>query len=224
MKIAILGGTGPQGQGLALRFAKAGVSVMLGSREASRAKDIANELNAKLTSVPAAMPILGGDNAMAAEFADRHVLLAVPYSAHDDTIRGIRNLLAGKILVDIVVPLAPGNPRAVSMPAEGSATEAAQAIVGEAVCVVGALHNVSAHSLNALDHRINCDVLIAGNSAEAKDEVISLVQRLDVAAYDAGPAESARCIEAITPVLIRLNMSKKVPFSHAGIRVWAPGD
>lgn len=224
MKIAILGGTGPQGQGLALRFARAGVSVMLGSRDAARAREIAKELNAKLEVMSAATPILGGDNVMAAQFAQRHVLLAVPYSAHDDTIRAIKDLLPGKILVDIVVPLAPGNPRAVAMPAEGSATEAAQAIVGDATLVVGALHNVSAHSLNDLGHRINCDVLVAGNSPEAKDDVIALVQRLDVAAYDAGPAESARCIEAITPILIRLNMSKKVPFSHAGIRVWAPSD
>lgn len=222
MKIAILGGTGPQGQGLALRFAKSGVDVMLGSRDAVRADEIARELNAKLRGLPGAKTILGDDNATAARFADRLVLLAVPYSAHDDTIRAIKEMLAGKILVDIVVPLAPGNPRAVAMPPEGSVTEAAQALVGEAIPVVGALHNVSAHSLNDLGHRINCDVLVAGNSVEAKDEVIALLQRLDLAAYDAGPAENARCIEAITPILIRLNISKKVPFTHAGIRVWAP--
>lgn len=223
MKIAILGGTGPQGQGLALRLAKAGVDVTVGSRDAVKAAEIVSGLNEKLRSVPGATTILGADNAAAVRSADRMVLLAVPYSAHDDTILSISALLVGKVLVDIVVPLAPGNPRAVAMPEEGSATEAAQALVGETIPVVGALHNVSAHALNDLDHSINCDVLIAGNSTEAKEEVITLLRLLDVAVYDAGPAENARCIEAITPILIRLNMSKKVPFTHAGIRVWAPG-
>lgn len=223
MKIAILGGTGPQGQGLALRLAKAGVEVTVGSRDAARAEDVVTGLNDKLRGAAGATKILGADNAQAIRFADRIVLLAVPYSAHDETIRAIAPLLAGKVLVDIVVPLAPGNPRAVEMPKEGSATEAAQALVGEAIPVVGALHNVSAHALNDLDHAINCDVLIAGNSMEAKEEVIGLLRLLGVAVYDAGPAASARCIEAITPILIRLNISKKVPFTHAGIRVWAPG-
>lgn len=223
MKIAILGGTGPQGQGLALRLARAGVDVTVGSRNAARAEEIVSGLNDKLRGVPGASKILGADNEEAVRTADRMVLLAVPYSAHDDTIRAITPLLPGKVLVDIVVPLAPGNPRAVAMPKEGSATEAAQALVGESIPVVGALHNVSAHILNDIDHSINCDVLVAGDSTEAKEEVTELLRLLDVAVYDAGPAEAARCIEAITPILIRLNMSKKVPFSHAGIRVWAPG-
>jgi len=223
MKISILGGTGPQGQGLALRLAKAGVEVTIGSRDPAKAAETVQALNDKLRGLPGAAAIAGADNAAAVRFADRMVFLAVPYSAHDDTLRAIAGELAGKILVDIVVPLAPGNPRSVAMPAQGSATEAAQALVGESIPVVGALHNVSAHSLNDLDHKINCDVLVAGNSTEAKDEVIELLRLLGVAVYDAGPAENARCIEAITPILIRLNMSKKVPFTHAGIRVWAPG-
>jgi NADPH-dependent F420 reductase len=223
MKIAILGGTGPQGQGLALRLARVGVEVAVGSRDAGRAADVVASLNDKLRGLPSAATVIGTDNAAAVAFAERMVLLAVPYSAHDDTLRSIAGLLVGKVLIDIVVPLAPGNARAVAMPPEGSATEAAQALLGDAVPVVGALHNVSAHTLNDLDHAINCDVLIAGNSPEAKDEVMALLQLLDVAVYDAGPAESARCIEAITPILIRLNISKKVPFTHAGIRVWAPG-
>jgi predicted dinucleotide-binding enzyme len=83
---------------------------------------------------------------------------------------------------------------------------------------------VSAHALNDLGHPINCDVLVAGNSAEAKEEVMALVAEcLGTAVYDAGPADNARCIEAITSILIRLNISKKVPFTHAGIRIWAPG-
>jgi NADPH-dependent F420 reductase len=222
MKVAILGGTGPQGRGLALRLARAGVHVIVGSRDAERAAQIAGELNVKLQGQEGATTIGGVDNANAVRAAERLVMLAVPYSAHDETIRSISALLVDKVLVDLVVPLAPGNPRAVAMPREGSATEAAQALVGGSIPVVGALHNVSAKALNDLDRSINCDVLIVGDSSEAKEEVAALIRRLDVMVYDAGPAENARCIEAITPILIRLNMSKKVPFAHAGIRVWAP--
>lgn len=226
MTVAILGGTGPQGQGVALRLARAGIAVALGSRDAGRAAEIAGSLNDKLAGHAGAAGIAlisGHDNAGAIQAAGRLVVLAVPYAAHDDTLRAAAPLLAGKVLVDIVVPLAPGNPRAVAMPPEGSATEAAQALLGADVPVVGALHNVSAHSLNDLEHALNCDVLIAGDSPEAKDEVAALIARIGVQVYDAGPAQSARCVEAITPILIRLNMSKKVPFSHAGIRIWAPG-
>ena len=221
--IAILGGTGPQGQGLALRFARAGVPVALGSRDGERAKAIAVELNNKLKDHPEACPIAGVDNRAAVRLAARVVMLAVPYSGHDDTLQGIKAELAGKILVDLVVPLAPGNPRAVAMPKEGSATESAQALLGPDVKVVGALHNVSAHTLNALHESVNCDVLACGDDVEATDEVIDLVKLLGVNAYNCGPALNARCIEAITPILIRLNISKKVLFSHAGIRIWAPG-
>ena len=221
--IAILGGTGPQGQGLALRFARAGVPVALGSRDVERAKAIAAELNDKLRPYAESRAITGVDNHAAVALAPRVVMLAVPYSGHEETLQAIKAALAGKILVDLVVPLAPGNPRAVAMPKEGSATEGAQALLGSDVKVVGALHNVSAHTLNALHEAINCDILACGDDVEATDEVVDLVKRLGVNTYNCGPALNARCIEAITPILIRLNISKKVPFSHAGIRIWAPG-
>lgn len=221
--IAILGGTGPQGQGLALRFGLAGIPVVIGSRDAARSASIAAELTDELKSFPSAAKLVGVDNSAAVDAAPKFVMLAVPYSGHDATLETIKGQLAGKILVDLVVPLAPGNPRAVAMPKEGSATEAAQAIVGPGVKVVGALHNVSAHTLNALDEQINCDILACGDDVEATDAVVDLIKRLGVSAYNCGPASNARCIEAITTILIRLNISKKVPFSHAGIRIWAPG-
>ncbi|WP_144141085.1 NADPH-dependent F420 reductase [Paraburkholderia sp. BCC1884] len=223
MTIAILGGTGPQGQGLAKRFALAGVPVALGSRDAQRAMEIANELNASLDGHGSFARVRGLSNEDAVAQADRIVVLAVPYAAHDATLQSVAEGLSNKILVDIVVPLAPGNARAVAMPPEGSATEAAQKLLGESVPVVGALHNVSAHTLNHLEERINCDVLVVGNQDGAKEEVVALIEKLKVNVYDAGPATSARCVEAITPILIRLNISKRVPFSHAGIRIWAPG-
>lgn len=221
MKIAVLGGTGPQGRGLALRFAQAGVDVVLGSRQQERAAQTAKELKGQ---IPEARGVLTGtDNASAVVEADEMVFLATPYTAHDVTLTAVRSRLAGRILVDLVVPLADGNPKKVDMPPEGSATEAAQALLGADIPVVGALHNVSAHSLNALDQAINCDVLVCGNDIDAKKKVIALIKLIGVAVYNCGPAYSARCIEAITPLLIRLNISKSVPFTGAGIRIWAPG-
>lgn len=220
MTIAIIGGTGPQGQGLALRFAIAGVPVALGSREGARAADIAAELTARLPD--GAAVITGHDNVVAIRAADEMVILAVPFAAHEATLQALKPHLAGKVLVDIVVPLSPGDPKKVSMPPEGSATEAAQALLGGDIPVVGALHNVSARTLGTLDQPINCDILVCGNDLEARRKTMALIRRLGVEAYNAGDAQAARCIEAITPILIRINISKEVPFSHAGIRIWAP--
>ncbi|WP_027246131.1 NADPH-dependent F420 reductase [Leisingera daeponensis] len=220
MKIAIIGGTGPQGQGLALRFARAGIAVALGSRDGERSAGIAAELMAKLPA--GAAEITGLDNEGATAAADEMVILAVPFSAHNATLEALKPGLTGKILVDIVVPLKEGDPKKVEMPPEGSATEAAQALLGDEIPVIGALHNVSATTLNNLDWPINCDILVCGNSLPARKKVIELVSALDVQAYNAGDAEAARCIEAITPILIRQNISKAVPFTHAGIRIWAP--
>lgn len=220
MTLAIIGGTGPQGQGLALRFARAGVPVALGSRDAARAAAIAAELVEKLPAGSAA--ITGHDNGGAVSAADELVILAVPWSGHNATLNAIKDGLGGKILVDIVVPLAEGDPKKVDMPPEGSATEAAQALLGPEIPVIGALHNVSAHTLNNLDWDINCDILVCGNKLDARKTVIEMIRKLGVEAYNAGDAQSARCIEAITPILIRLNISKAVPFTHAGIRIWAP--
>ena len=220
MTIAIIGGTGPQGQGLALRFARAGVSVALGSRDAKRAAEISQELTAKLPKGSAVIVGLGNSDAVAA--ADEFVILAVPWSAHNATLETIKAGLDGKILVDIVVPLAEGDPKKVDMPPEGSATEAAQALLGPDVPVIGALHNVAAMTLNKLDAKINCDVLVCGNSLAARKKVIELIGMLEVNAYNVGDAQSARCVEALTPILIRLNISKAVPFTHAGLKIWAP--
>lgn len=220
MRIAIIGGTGPQGQGLALRFARAGIAVALGSRDGERSAGIAADLMKKLPANAA--EITGLDNQAATAAADEMVILAVPFSAHNATLETLKPALEGKILVDIVVPLADGDPKKVDMPPEGSATEAAQALLGDEIPVIGALHNVSATTLNNLDWQINCDILVCGNNLAARKKVMELVGALDVQAYNAGDAQAARCIEAITPILIRQNISKAVPFSHAGIRIWAP--
>ncbi|MGY8984836.1 MAG: NADPH-dependent F420 reductase [Sphingomonadales bacterium] len=220
MKIAIIGGTGPQGQGLALRFARAGIEVVVGSRDPTRAATTVAEVNAKLPK--GSSNIVGLSNLDAIREADEMVIFAVPWSAHNDTLHNIKAELSGKILIDIVVPLSENDPKKVDMPPEGSATEAAQAILGSDVPVIGALHNVSATTLSNLDWDINCDVLVCGNSLEARKKVIELIKKIDVKAYNVGDAQSARCVEALTPILIRLNISKMVPFSHSGIQIWAP--
>jgi NADPH-dependent F420 reductase len=150
------------------------------------------------------------------------VILSVPWAAHNATLEALKGALHGKILVDIVVPLKEGDPKKVDMPPEGSATEAAQAILGDEIPVMGALHNVSAATLNNLDWDINCDVLVCGNGLKPRQRVMQLVETLGVTAYNAGDAEAARCIEALTPILIRINISKQVPFTHAGVKIWPP--
>ena len=221
MAIGLIGGTGPQGKGMALRCAAAGLDVIVGSRDRGRAEKTAAELRALVPN--AAGTIRGADNAEAVAASTRIAALTVPWSGHRRTLEALKDALQGRILLDMVVPLAEGNPRKAAMPPEGSATEAAQALLGEGVAVVGALHNVSAHVLAALDTPINCDILVCGDDRAAKRAVMEVIGAMGAQAYDCGPAESARCIEAFTPLLIRLNMSKATPFRHAGIWITPEG-
>ena len=214
MKIAVIGGTGKEGSALAFRWARAGVEVIIGSREEGKAKTVADELN-KSHQGPR---IAGKANAAAASAADQIVVLTVPYSAHKNTLADIKSGVAGKILVDVTVPLDPQNPRRVIMPPEGSATEEAMAFLGDSVKVVAALQNVSSGSLHDYDHPIHCDILVCGKDKEAKQASIQLMEKLGVKAYDAGDAQSARAVEAMTAVLIGLNIRYKL--KHAGIKVW----
>ena len=212
MKIAILGGTGDQGPGLALRWAIAGEEVMIGSRSRERAERVAAELNAEVGQAR----IRGLDNVQAAAAADI-VVLTVPYSAHLATLESVRSQLQGKILIDVSVPLDPENPRKMKMPVAGSATEEAQAFFGDATKVVAAFQNIAAHLLRDPHHDIDCDVLVCGNDVEAKKTVMGLVATMGLQAYDVGPAESARVVEGLTSILIRLNIRYKA--KGAGIRL-----
>ncbi|TBR44966.1 NADPH-dependent F420 reductase [Marinomonas agarivorans] len=222
MTVSIIGGTGPQGKGLALRLAMAGSKVVIGSRDEAKATTVAADIVSFLAERGCKADVSGASMEAATQAASKMVILSVPYSAHDVTLTTLAPLLVDKILIDIVVPLAAGNPKAVDMPDAGSVTESAQAILGDSIPVVGALHNVSAVTLNDLSSPINCDILVCGNDLAAKKDVMALCQQMEMQAYNAGLAESARCIEALTPILIRLNMSKDVPFSHAGIRICPP--
>ena len=223
MTITIIGGTGPQGKGLAKRLALSGHNVIIGSRNKDRAEEISDELNQHLPKE--LKNIRGFDNQTAISKSTEFVILSVPWSGHNSTLETLKEDLKGKILIDIVVPLDIKDPKKVDMPKEGSATEAAQNIVGEEVHVIGALHNVSAHILNNLECDINCDILVCGNNLDARLKVIELIKKgLKTEAYNAGDILSARCIEAITPILIRINVSKAVPFTNAGIKIWSPTD
>ena len=205
MKIAILGGTGEQGPGLALRWAMAGEEVIIGSRSQERAEKVAAELNAELGKGL----IRGLENSQAAEAAEV-VALTVPYTAHLSTLESVKSQAQGKIFIDVSVPLDPDNPRRMKMPSAGSATEEAQAFFGPETKVVAAFQNVAAHLLRDPHHAIDCDVLVCGNDAGAKKTVMELVAKMGLRAYDVGPAESARVVEGLTSILIRLNIRHKI--------------
>jgi len=210
--VSILGGTGEQGPGMALRWAKAGVEVIIGSRQQARAEAIAAELNQELGQ----SSIKGMANPDAAVAADV-VALTVPFSAHRSTLESVQAHLQGKILIDVCVPLDPENPRKMLMPAAGSAAEEAQELLGESVKVVAAFQNVSAHELRELAHAVDCDVLVCGNDREARQTVMRLVEQMGLHPIDAGLAFNARVVESLTALLIGLNIRHKV--KGRGVRI-----
>ena len=163
--LAVLGGTGNEGKGLALRWANAGYKVILGSRSAEKAAEVAEEMNAILGS----SNVSGSGNVQAAEQADIAVL-TVPYSAQRAVVEEVQHALSGKILVDVTVPLKPPRVFQVQLPDNGSAVQAVQTFLGDGVKVVSAFQNISAHHLTDLDYQFDCEVLVCGDDAEACEE------------------------------------------------------
>jgi hypothetical protein len=210
--ISILGGTGHEGSGLGLRWAKAGHTVIIGSRAAEKARVAAAELNAKL-GVEA---VRGLDNVSAA-LAAEVVVLTVPYSAHVATLESVREAVQGKIFVDVTAPLVPPKVSRVQMPAAGSASQEAQNLLGPDVKVVTAFQSISAEHLKDADHPIDCDVLVCGDDREAKAVILQLAADAGMKAWDAGPLANAVVAEGLTSVLIGLNVRYKVKSS--GIRI-----
>jgi NADPH-dependent F420 reductase len=202
MRLGIVGGTGKLGSGLAQRWARAGHTIALGSRDAAKARAHAAELSAK------GFAVLGGDNAWAAGEGEV-VVLTVPYEAHGDTIRAIAQAVAGKVLIDVTVPLKPPKVSRVHLPAGQAAALEAQAMVGASTPVVAALHHVSATHVADLAHAIECDALVAGDDARAKGVAIGLMRDLGMRGLDAGPLVNAIALESLTPVLIHLNRTYK---------------
>ncbi len=209
--ISIIGGSGELGGGLALRWAKAGLPVIIGSRDAERAEQVAERLNAAAGNQLAR----GMDNRDAASAGDI-VVLAVKFSHQAATLAELKDVLQGKILVDTTVPLVPPKVARVQLPAEGSAAVIAQQLLGDGVQVVSAFQNVSASSL-ASDSAPECDVLVTGASPDARQAVIDLANAAGFTAWHAGPLENSAAAEALTSLLIFMN--KKYASDHAGIRI-----
>ena len=214
--IAVLGGTGKEGGGLALRWAHKGHRVILGSRSAERAQEAAEAMNATL----GVSHVSGAANADAAATADI-VCVAVPYAAQRPTIEDVAPALRGKILIDVTVPLVPPKVSRVQLPEGGSAVEAMQKLLGEEVRVVSAFQNISAHHLTHLDEDVDCDVLVCADDAAAADEVVALAEEIGLTAWNAGPLCNSVVAEGLTSILIALNRRYKVPGS--GIRITGIG-
>jgi len=217
--IAIIGGTGDLGYGLALRWAKAGQSVVIGSRDAKKAQDAAERVKAALNGTG----IAGLENTKAAAQASI-VILAVPFSAQATILKSIKPSLKNAILVDATVPLAASvGGRATRLLGvwEGSAAQAARDVMS-GVAVVSAFHNLSAPALQELSSPLDCDVLICGDDAAAKERVSALIKLIPgLRPLDAGPLEMSRVVEGITALLIGLNRRYKA--RHSGIRITGLG-
>ena len=210
--LAILGGTGKEGAGLAMRWALAGYEVIIGSRSEDKAKTRAAEMNAEL----------GGDwlrglsNAAAAEAAD-WIVLSVPYGAHRATLESVAEWCRGKVVVDLTVPLRPPEIAAVNLPAGAAAALEAQAILGADVLVAAAFQNVSAVKLRQLDRAVDCDVLVCADAIEAKQAAMRLAEAAGMRGLDAGPLKNAVAVESLTPLLLHINRTYGT--AGAGIRI-----
>jgi 8-hydroxy-5-deazaflavin:NADPH oxidoreductase len=210
--VAVLGGTGKEGKGLAYRWAKAGYPVLIGSRTPEKAVTASGEV---MELLDGSGSVVGMSNQEAAQHA-HIVVLTVPYAAHRDTLESVKDALKGKLLIDVTVPLVPPRVTRVQMPPAGSAAQEAQAIVGEGVEVVAAFQNIShEHLLGEGD--VECDVLVTGTSKEARREAIKLVEAAGLIGWDAGPIENSVVVEGLTSVLIHIN--KQYGSTHSGIKI-----
>ena len=211
-RIGFIGGTGPEGKGLTYRFALAGHEIVIGSRSAERAGAAASEIGERVAEAA----VRGVENADAARDGEL-IVLTVPFAAQADTLPALRDALDGKIVVSTGVPLAfeGGRPSMVAVP-EGSAAEQAQALLPNAR-VVGAFHNLSAAKLWDGDALLEQDVIVCGDDADAKREVMALAEQiLGVRAVDGGPLASSRYVEGITALLVAINRRYK---ARAGVRI-----
>ena len=212
MKIAILGGTGKEGSGLAYRWAAAGHEVIIGSRTAEKGEAAAEEMQSELPNAT----IAGADNAAAAAAAEL-VVLSVPYEAQERTLADVHDAVQGKLLITVVAPLGQPKARAWRLPSGLSAAEEAQQQLGEGVTVVAAFQNISASHLRDLDHDLDCDVLICGEKAADKEAAAGLCRDAGMRGINAGALANAAIAEGLTAVLLGINIRNKI--SGAGIRI-----
>jgi NADPH-dependent F420 reductase len=219
--IAVVGGTGPEGSGLALRWARAGESVIIGSRDAERAKAAAAQLAERIGHLGS---VEGAENSVAVKMCDT-VVLTVPFGGQAELLKQLKlSFRNGTILIDATVPLATavgGRPTRVLGVWQGSAAEQAAEIVGKGVLVAGAFHSLSATVLNG-DQDVDCDVIVCSDDDRARQTASELASKIPgVRAVDGGKLENARIVEAMTALLITLNIRHKV--HGAGWRVTGLG-
>jgi hypothetical protein len=210
--LAVLGGTGSEGGGLALRWAHAGYPILIGSRNPEKAAQVCHRIKAQIANA-----VVSYDSYRAAAAAAQVVVLCVPYAAQRSTVEEVRDALGGKILIDTTVPLVPPKVARVQLPEGGSAVAAIQILLGASVRVVSAFQNVPAHLLQDLGHEVECDVLVCGDDAQARETVIELAASIGLRGLHAGPIVNSSAAEAITSVLISINARYKV--HGAGIRI-----
>jgi 8-hydroxy-5-deazaflavin:NADPH oxidoreductase len=229
-RIAIIGGTGDQGKGLALRWARAGFEIIIGSRDRERARTASAEMRAALEEAGAGGAGGGGDagsvnldgatNADAAAKASI-IVLTIPFAAHISTLKEIREKIQpGALIVDVTVPLEPavgGKPTRILGVWAGSAAEQCRELAPEGAQVVSAFQNAGAEALARLDREVECDVIVCGDDKEAKQRVRPLVAAIPGCRYvDGGPLANSRTVEAITALLIGFNIRYK---THTGLRI-----
>lgn len=216
MTIAIIGGTGPEGSGLGLRFAKAGETVIIGSRNANRAAETADKLKGRIAG---GAGLSGMENAEACKSAEI-VVLTIPFESHAETLKHLKDSLhPGQIIVDATVPLAAsigGRATRTLGVWQGSAAQQAAELVPEGVAVVAAFHNTSAEVLQG-DDPVDCDVIVCSDDKEAAKKIRTLARKIPgVRALDGGKLENARIVEQITALLIGFNIRHK---GHSGLRI-----
>ena len=214
--IAILGGTGDLGTGLAIRWSKAGHRIVIGSRTLEKARNAV----ANLARISPETPADAMENPDAAAAGDI-VVLTVPAEHQTSTLASVRTGLSGKILIDVTVPLVPPRVGTVQLPEAGSAGKRAQEFLGDDVMVVTAFQNVAAHLLKE-DVAIECDVLVAGNKRAARETVIRLAEEAGMRAWHAGPIENSAAAEALTSILIQINRHHDI--AHSGIKIVGQAD
>ncbi len=211
MKIAIVGGTGREGEGLGVRWAKAGHAVTIGSRKSDKGQAKAEELSDNYN-----VSIQGTDNVSACKAAEV-IVVTVPYGAHAATFASIKDSVGDKVVVDITVPLQPPKVRSVNLPEGQSAALEAQSILGDSARLVAALHHISSEHLSDPGHTFDCDVLVCSNDKKARAKVIDLIGDLGLRGIDAGVLKNAIALESLTPVLLHIN--RRYKSSGSGIRI-----
>lgn len=211
MKIGIVGGTGREGRGLGVRWARAGHDVFIGSRDAQRGRDKAAEFSEEF-----GVTLQGADNVSACEHGDL-IVVTVPYSAHRPTFDSIKDSVGNKIIVDITVPIQPPKVRSVNLPEGQSAALEARALLGDDARLVAGLHHISSEHLSDPNHAFDCDVLVCGDDKDARAEVIGVIGDLGLRGVDAGVLRNSIALESLTPVLLHIN--RRYESVGSGIRI-----